>query len=83
MVHSYNKSQVLVLIYKEITERGLFYMSDIMKKYGISNRTYRRYLSDLEGLGLKLQRERFGSEVVEVDGEGLPVYDQKVVLITT
>jgi predicted transcriptional regulator len=77
----YNKAQVLVLIYQTIMDKGLIYKSNIMSKYNITDRTFRRYMWDLEGLGLVLEKDKFGTEIVEISGQGIPVYEQRVRLV--
>ncbi|MBO84642.1 MAG: hypothetical protein CL927_04735 [Deltaproteobacteria bacterium] len=57
-----NKSQKFVRILEALQEPGGANAYDLMARFGLDDRTMRRYISDLRGLGLPLESEGRGSD---------------------
>ena len=55
-----NKSQKFVRILEALQEPGGANAYELMARFGLDDRTMRRYISDLRGLGLPLESEGRG-----------------------
>ena len=42
-----NKSQIVLYIYDDLINHKEIYINDIVNKYGISTRTFRRYIAEI------------------------------------
>lgn len=42
-----NKSQIILYIYDDLINHKEIYINDIVNKYGISTRTFRRYIAEI------------------------------------
>ena len=42
-----NKSQIVLYIYDDLISHKEIYINDIVNKYGISTRTFRRYIAEI------------------------------------
>ncbi len=63
-----NKGQKLVRILEWLQRRGGVRVTEIRDRFGLTPRTFRRYLADLRDLGLPLQESGVGEErVIAVD----------------
>lgn len=58
-----NKGQILALILLDL-QKGPLIRSEILTKYNVSDRTLRRYISDLRGIGMCVKRTGFGNPVI-------------------
>ncbi len=65
---SLNKSQKLVRILQQLQKRGGIQAYELMGRFGLDARTLRRYLEDLEAMGIPLVEEGYhSSRTVSVD----------------
>ena len=54
----YNKSQKMILLLQRIQQKNGAFASDLMQEFELDDRTLRRYLQDLRGLELPVERKR-------------------------
>ena len=52
----YNKAQTLLLLYLDLEKEDQL-RSEVLKRYNITERTLRRYLTDLRNLGFSIKSE--------------------------
>ena len=79
-MENYTKAQVFLSIYLDLNNKGLL-RSELLYKYSLSERTLRRYLSELRGMGYKIKKEKVKKTETTNSGISVGFVDELIEII--